>query len=30
MVPINYELERKVAAVANVVVNKVKCWLNKK
>lgn len=30
MVPINYELERKAAAVANVVVNKVKGWLNKK
>ena len=30
MVPINYELERKTAAVANVVVNKVKGWLNKK
>lgn len=30
MVPINYELERKAAAAANIVVNKVKGWLNKK
>ena len=30
MVPINYELARKAAAAANVVVNKVKGWLNKK